>query len=433
MNFNKNQIIFFGGIFLIITFFILVFMGLIPGLRHSQQGNKQINLTIWGIENENYFSDALRDFSSNYQGNINIIYKEIPKENYEDDLVNALAEGKGPDIFMIKDNWLPKHWQKIYPLSSKGFSLENYFPEIVKQEFSPNNIYALPLYIDTLSLIYNKDLLNQAGIAVIPKTWDELEKDIPRLVKEKNGELIQAGIALGGTMESIPIAPDILSALMLQAGCPMVSDDFSSAQFTIQTENNFYPGLNALRFYTHFANPENLDYSWNDNLGNYLDAFSNGKVAFILGYKKDIPIIKEKNPYLNFGVSYFPQIDLNKPLNYPSYWGLTVSKQSLNPDIAWDLVKFLTLNPQVAENYLKVSGHPPALRVLIKKYYSDDNYKIFTYQSLNAKSWFQIDPLKIGQIFSNMIKFIVNGKMTAEDALSQAEAQVNYLMKNNNL
>jgi len=60
-----------------------------------------------------------------------------------------------------------------------------------------------------------------------------------RRKKARNGNLSQAGIALGGTTKSIPIAPDILSALMLQAGCPMVSEDFSSAQFTAQADSKY--------------------------------------------------------------------------------------------------------------------------------------------------------------------------------------------------
>ena len=38
--------------------------------------------------------------------------------------------------------------------------------------------HALPLSIDTLAMIYNKDLFNTAGIATVPATWEGLQADL---------------------------------------------------------------------------------------------------------------------------------------------------------------------------------------------------------------------------------------------------------------
>jgi len=69
---------------------------------------------------------------------------------------------------------------------------------------------ALPLSLDTLAMIYNKDLLDSAGIAVLPKNWNDFDGDVARLRSvNAQGQIVQAGAAIGGSAASIANAADI--------------------------------------------------------------------------------------------------------------------------------------------------------------------------------------------------------------------------------
>lgn len=417
MKFARNQKIIFSVIGVIVLFLLLVFLGVIPGLRTDSQKQIKANLEFWGVtDNKSAYQTVIDQFQNLYPG-VRINYRQFddPKA-YEKELINALAANRGPDIFMLHNTWLPKHYDKIFPLSQEKLSFADFsdklFPEVVKQDFTANKIiYALPLSIDTLSLIYNKDIFNQSGVALAPTTWEEFQSIIPKLrIIDKTGQLTRAAAAIGGSNKSIDRATDLLTVLMLQTGTEMTDKDFTRATFSQQ-------GLNALEFYTRFANPANFDYTWNESLQYSLDAFSRGSVAMIFNYASQVAEFKTKNPFLNLAVAAVPQRDPTKAVNFANYWGYTVSKKSSYPDLAWDFILLLTTNQENVNTYLQTTQKPPALRSMITK------------QILTAKSWPQIDNNAVETIFSDMIESVIRGKQTAQTALSQAEAQITQLMK----
>src|SRR3989344_3373611 len=80
-----------------------------------QKPTQKIELVWWSV-----FADAdsvrvlIKEFEPANPGvSIKFVKKNI--ETYEDELVNALAAGTGPDLFSIHNDWLPKHWDKMAP------------------------------------------------------------------------------------------------------------------------------------------------------------------------------------------------------------------------------------------------------------------------------------------------------------------------------
>ena len=392
-----------------------------------------MNLVIWGVGDESdVFSYSLLAYSKLYP-NIKATYKKIDEANYEQELVNALAAGTGPDIFMISNSWLPKHSDKISAMPEGKLSinqLRSLFPEVVEKDFAWNgSIYALPLYIDTLALFYNQDIFDNYAIALPPADWLQFKNLIPKLRKtDSNGDLQRAAAAIGGPEKNIHNASDILSLLMLQAGSEMTNENFTSASFTSSIKGGD-SGVQALDFYTKFADPKDLYYTWNESMPYSLDAFSQGKTAMIFEYASQTDALKIKNPFLKVKISSMPQPDSKKDaINYADYRGLAVSKYAQYPEWVWDLVIYLTTDEIAAENYLTISKRPPALRTLIQKYADDPNIGVFAKQALTAKSWLKPDPEKVRLIFSQMIQAVVFKQLESYEALSQAERAVSDLI-----
>lgn len=434
MQLTRSQLI-IAGVGTVMVFIILgILIGFIPGLKTESEKVPEIKLTAWGTLRESEsFSDSFISYRT-LNGNVDIKYKAINPENYETELLNALAAGTGPDIFMFQNNWLPKHQNKITPVPETQMTLENFrklFPLVVEQDFAPDQtIYATPLFIDTLALFYNQDLFDSAGVALIPSTWQEFQAIIPRLTqKDKSGNIIKSAAAIGGTNENISHASDILNLLMLQTGTKMTNENFSSASFA-QPINGIYTGLEALDFYTKFSDPSNDYYTWNEKQEYSLDNFSQGNLAMILAYESDKDLIREKNSLLNFRVTETPQPNKQDPaINYANYWGLAVSNKSQYPDWAWDLALFITTDETSADAFFAKTNYPPALRTLIQKYSNDPDTGIFVRQALTARSWPQIDNDAVSNIFSQTIKAITDKQLSSRDALYQAEKEVSDLMR----
>ncbi len=432
MSFTKNQLILIGGAGFLVLIFILISIGLLPGKQQEGPPKIKAQLEFWGIGDEKPGYTATFDaFKKSYPGTT-INYRNFSNsEDYETAILESLASGKGPDIFMIQNTSLSKQINKITPVPSKSFSasqLKEFFPKIVEQNFTNKGaVYALPLSIDSLALFYNKELLNQGGVAVLPKDWKEFQDIIPKLTKsDSNKNIITAGAAIGGSEKNINHATNLLYLLMLQSGTQMVNKEFTSASFASKD------GENALKFYTSFTDQQNEFFTWNDKMINSLEAFEQEKVAMIFNYASVIPQIKKKYYSLDFGIAPIPQPqNASTSISYANYWGYAVSKQSKNPAIAWDFIIALTTDKNNAEKYLEMTKKPPALKTLIDKYQNNSEFpefSVFTNQALIAKSWPQINPEKTREVFSNAIeKATINPKEISE-ILREAEDQITELM-----
>ncbi|MDD4412917.1 MAG: extracellular solute-binding protein [Patescibacteria group bacterium] len=423
-NLTKQQKILFGFLAIIVIFILLVILGVIPGLKKNSPGGSStatVELEFWGIDKESVFSPLIEAYQASNSG-VTINYVQVDPDEYEEKLIDALASRRGPDVLMIKHNWLPKHFEKLYPIPAASLSvkeLKEAFVDVVADDMVyQQKIWGLPLWIDTLALYYNKDIFNSAGVAVPPTTWQEFQS-ISRSLTEKNvnGEIQRAGAAIG-TSSNINNSADILSLLMLQTGSTITNGN-GSAVF------NDTLGKQAANFYTSFANPASLYYCWNGSLPESITAFAQGKVAMLLGYNSDKALIEAKNPYLNYGVVAMPQSVKNPEVvkNYADYWALTVSANSQNTIPAWNFIFYL-VNSQQAKQYLASAGKAPALRVLISGMQKDEGVGVFAKQALSAKTWLQNNPENNSAVLKTMIESIVRGYLTLDNAINQAASQI---------
>ncbi len=429
---STNKLYIIVGV-LMVAVFILIFFLVFGGLNKSEQ---RIELEFWGVfDNPRAYEEAIRTFR---QANpfINVRYVPFPFEEYEKAVIDALASGRGPDIWMIQSSWLPKHKDKLYPLpqDDKGlnYKLVNFrqdFVDVAETDLVNNGqIYALPIYVDTMVLYYNKDLLNSAGISQAPKDWDEFNEAVKILTKkDSRGNIEKSGAAIG-TARNINRSTDILMLLMMQSGVEMTDRTRNEATFAnpISFQNI---GETALQYYTDFANPQKTVYSWNNNLFYSIDAFVTERVAMMFNYSHHIQTIRAKAPRLNFDVALMPQLkDTPSRVDYANYFAPAVSASSKNKAAAWKFLVHLA-SKEGSLSYLRQSLRPSARRDLIDFQKTDPDLGVFAKQSLTARSWYQVDSSAIEKIFADMIEGVVFRRATVPEALRAAEDKITVLMQ----
>jgi len=454
---QKKWRIFFGLIF-IISILIISGCGCAPTTKRYK-----VDLEVWGVMDD---SDAYQEIFKTYHelnpnvGEIN--YKKQRIETYQQDLIDALASGKGPDIFLVHNTWIPTFSNKIMAAPKTILTEQKFrqdFVDVAANDFvSDGNVLAVPLSVNSLALYYNKDLFNAAGITAPPKTWDEFLVDTEKITKiNAMGEINPSGAALG-TAYNINRSTDVLNLLMLQSGVSM-RDEYGSIAFG-RNEN----AKKMLEFYTNFARSSAPNYSWNSQSHYSIDAFSEGTLAMMLNYSWQTSVIRSKSPKLNFAIAPVPQMFSGAPANYANYWGYVVSSNKLivnDPKSktmpitnelrvteAWKLLTYLTtteglqataatsattvvkkpagsLDP--AEKYLEKTNQPAARRDLIEKQKSNVDLGVFASSNLTAKSWRQDDPVAIEAIFAEMIDNVNRGATDVAEALSTAEERIRRL------
>jgi ABC-type glycerol-3-phosphate transport system substrate-binding protein len=432
MEIIKTKLLYLGAIIILIVLGYLIYhYGFNPTI--SAHGT----IKVWGFDDESVYkySSFIKDFNSKYP-KITIEYTQKSPQNYERELLNALASGQGPDVFPIYHTWVSGYQDKIAPLPSNLMSLKEYndtFVDVAAQDLvADGNIWALPLYVDTLALYWNKDFFNAAGIAQPPITWDKFLEAVKTLTsKDPNGNIVRAGAALG-TSANVDYASDILSLLMLQNGTTMVDSQSGKFVFNkIGTEGgvDYKPGEDALRFYTNFANPQKEVYTWNSLMGNSLDAFLAGQAAMMINYSSAASKISQKAPYLNFAVAPMPQIkEGGVAVNYADYWGEAVGVASKNQQAAWFFVLWRA-GSDAQKNYLQLVKKPASRRDIVTWQKNDPTLGVFASQALSARSWPQFDHVAINDTFAQMIDSVVTGQATIAEALDRAVNQLNSLIQ----
>lgn len=371
--------------------------------------------------------------------NVTIEYTKKNIENYETDLINALAAGTGPDIFSINNTWLPEYLDKVTPAPDKLYTLKEYkdaFVDVVYTDFvRDNKVYGTALWVDSLALYYNKDIMGTAGIATPPTTWDQLAIDSRKIASQsEDGYFDRSGVAIG-TYQNVNRAVDVVYLMMLQAGAVPWSNDGRSPRFASNIQKDgrsFNPGIEAVDFYTSFANPNSENYTWNSDSDYSTDAFANGRSAFLYGYSYTRAQIDAKAPNLNYDVAPVPQYDLSQPnVNFASYFGEVVSKASVDRktrDAAWDFLKFAT-GSKVLDNYYAKDKQPSSRRDLIELQTQDLEIGVFAHANLTAKSFYKVDEQKFDALIGDVIENILFRGQKTSSALSKAQSQAGSLVQ----
>ena len=425
---------------------LMVLIAFVFILRNSfsSGGSTSASLEVWGVfDDTSAFTDAMKAFEKANK-NIKVNYKMFKPQDYEKAVLDALAAGQGPDVWMMHNTWLPQHINKIQPMpASIGGSktllmtvrqFKDTFVDVAAADLiNGDKIYGLPLYVDTLALYYNKDMFASAGIAQAPKTWTEFMDDVKKITTyDASRNITRSGAALG-TARNINRATDILMMLMLQSGVQMTDADHVQATFSRSVDGQNV-GERTLEFYTDFANKgrgagDNGKevYTWDDSMHYSIDAFVAGETAMMINYSHQISALRAAAPRLNWAIAPVPQASTVDARTYANYWPLVVSLNSKNPDAAWQFAYYMAAGEGTIP-YLNAAGRPTARRDLIDQQKTDPDLGVFAEQALSARSWFQIDNAAIETIFADMIDAVNLSGATFREAIRAAEARVSVLM-----
>jgi len=121
-------------LFLLFTFVLTSAFGCKNASQAPATATKTVTITYWRVFDD---QDAFADIMSSYQKlhpNVNFEYKKFRYDEYEKELLNALAEDRGPDIFSINNAWLPQYMDKVAPVATgSALTFKTYTKRAVAQ------------------------------------------------------------------------------------------------------------------------------------------------------------------------------------------------------------------------------------------------------------------------------------------------------------
>lgn len=410
---------------------VLVFSGAIP-LGNDGDDNAQGTVVLWGTVKSQILNRLLEDFNRLNPAFI-VKYVEKSPDTFDGDLLEALASGKGPDLFFISDNLAFKYSDKIFTIPYQSFplnSFKNNFVGAGEVFLTSKGVLAFPLAVDPMMMYYNRSILDANSIAYPPTHWDELINLTTILTKKDDrGAIVKSAVAMG-QFSNVLHAKDLLATLFMQVGNPIVTEKNGSFISVLnRSDNNSGYDLSLiLKFYTDFADPLKEVYSWNKSFSNSRDAFSAENLAFYFGYASELQSLINKNPNQNFLVASIPQVkNSNFKLTSAKVTGIAVSSFSKNFNTAFTAASLMA-NGDFAAKFADSIKVAPARRDLLTNAPTDAYLPTFYTSAFFAKSWLDPSPKETDSIFQGMIEKVLSNSMTTTQAISDASAKLGLLL-----
>lgn len=399
----KRIIIIILSLAIVFGFLFWKFGPSIP-LFNRQKPQGPINLTYWGLWEEDALIKPLIEKYQQQNPNVVITYERKSSINYRTRVQSQITEGVGPDIFRIHSSWLAMFLKDNFlsPAPAEVFALSEYkslFYPVSSDAFVSNNqIYAAPMEIDGLALFYNEDLLNNVG-GKVPRNWQEFIDTANKMtVRDQNG-IKTAGAAMG-TASNVDHWSDILGLLLLQQpGVDLANPATDTA-------------AEVLRFYTGFITDPRKK-TWDVTLPNSTTMFASGRLGFYFAPSWRAHELRVANPNLKFKVVPVPQL-AGRNVAWASFWAETVSSKSKNPKEAWKFIKFLTSIESERTFYQEASkirlfGEPYSLVSLSGELFNDPIVGAFVSQGPSYKFWYLSSSTFDNGVNDQIIKYWEDG------------------------
>lgn len=353
------------------------------------------------------------------------------------DLASAIAIGSSPDLVLASQEQLLSLQKFLVPIPASTLP-----PRTFQSSFAEDanlftatggtGYWGIPFLIDPLVLFYNRSILSSSGIARPPSTWEALTGLVPNVAQLSVSRQIKSGLIALGTYDNVHNARGILSTLFLQTNVPVTgysSTGMLVADLGSSVNNGVPPGQAVLRFYTQFADPSKVSYTWNASLPDSQQAFLSGDLALYLGYGSEARFLRQANPNLDFDAAPIPQLATARAKAvYGLVYAFMIPRGAANPSGAYQAAALLSSAGEQAVA-AQITGLAPASLSALATPPADPLLTISYSEALYAKGWLSPAPMLVDPVFSGMINNVISGRMTLETALSLAERSLSALLQ----
>ncbi len=260
-----------------------------------------------------------------------------------------LAGGNPPDVLYFNEWFQYPFFQKgvTLPLDSyvtrDNFSFDNILPAAVELNKYKGQLMAMPFEVSPLTIVYNKKLFDDAGVAYPPTawddpdwTWDKLIEIATKLTDATNGQY-------GFSMENW-----MYPSLLLQHGAKVLSNTIEITPDT-KCVINSPEAAKAFQLMVDLQGKYGVSPSAASaqELGGF-DRFMSGKVAMYC-YGRWLNVFRTITDF-EWDTAPLPHVAGGKPATQLFTLNYSLYVNTPNPDVGWDFLKFLvTQGPQGAD------------------------------------------------------------------------------------
>lgn len=401
----------------------------IAGLLVGGCGNADddaIVLEFWAMGGEGErVAELMPAFEAENPG-IKVKVQQIPWTAAHEKLLTAYAGRATPDICQLGNTWVAElaALNALEPLDpfvarSAEVNPEGFFPGIWATNVIEGALFGVPWYVDTRLLFYRRDILAEAGYDHVPDNWaDWLEA--MRAVKRTVGDDRFAIL--------IPINEfEPLLVFGLQAQPNLLRDgdrygDFRGAAFR-----------EAFDFYLQLFEEQLAPPASNTQIANVWQEFGNGLFTFYISGPWNISEFEQRMPdSLKSAWSTAPIPGPTGPgVSTAGGSSLAIFKASEHKEAAWKLIEYLSRTDIQATFYEMIGDLPARTAAWDTPALADNEYAAaFRDQLTRVQATPKVpEQERIVQKLREYAEFVVLGRMTADEALTALDRDVDDILE----
>ncbi|GGI08408.1 sugar ABC transporter substrate-binding protein [Egicoccus halophilus] len=378
------------------------------------------SLRVWIMEPgndevERIVRDAAEAFEGENDG-VTVELEFVPWASAHDQFVTAIGGGQVPDVAEMGTTWTAEFAQLgLAPVETDADA--DYIDSLVEAGTVEGTSYGYPWYAGARGLIYRTDVFEDLGLEV-PETWDEL-------------------LEVGGTIEAeTDLAPihvagnynHMLLPMVWQAGGEIATEEGEGWDATLDSPE----GREAFGFYADLWErgwtPEG-GVSWNSV--DVRTAFANEESAMMVGGGWDLSGILGDNPDLEgrVGTALLPEGPGGSRDTFAGGSHLVVFEEAENQQLAVEFIEFMLQDEQVS-TFAEAVGFLPGTEsgVAASEAAQDPLYEAFTTQLVEHSRSYPASPnwgtVEGDAIFVNAMQQVMTGDLTVDEAVEQADQQL---------
>lgn len=399
---------------------------------HSMGGvnGEAIDTLVKKFNDENKYGITVdAQYQGEYDDSLNKL-KSAQIGNMGADLVQVYEIGTR---FMIDSGWIVPMQQMV---DADNYDVSEIEPNLAAYYTIDNELYSMPFNSSTPIMYYNKDMFDKAGVTEVPTSLEGIAEVADDLVNKGGaGEALSMGI-YGWFFEEF----------MCKQGLPYV--DNGNGREAAATKVAFDENGGALNILNEWKKLYDAGYAPNVGRGgdSGLADFSSGKAAMTLGSTASLKqILQDVNGSFEVGTAYFPSItDDDKggvSIGGASLWMLD-NQDDAKKAATWEFVKYLVSAESQAYWNAQTGYFPVTTAAHDEQVFKDNIAKYPQFQTAidqlhdsapeYAGALLSVFP-EARAIVETEIENMLNGKESAEDAVSKMASDMNKSIEDYNL
>lgn len=396
----------------------------------------RIQLEIWDWWGDGQYKYVIEQLCTDFnesQDKYEVVHVNYPWGDVWTKALAATAAGNPPDVIIqdirtVTHRAEAKQATDLTDLIAKeepGFT-DQFYPQLMEAMTYDGGTYGIPYVTDTRILYYDKDAFTEAGLdpEAPPQTWAELVEYARKLdVKNESGSYERLGF-YPGTLE--------WNAWAYSADGKDYTDTEGNVYVNTPEKVKMFEGIYN-DFYEYYGKKE-LD-SFSAEFGNGMtNPFVAGKVAMWVNTPTEFTKVRDYAPDKNYGVALLPALEEGgEHYSWGGGFSVEIPYGAKDVDGSWEFVKFITSKEsqvywasQVYDTVanIEASQDPSLMEIPVFKMALEAMpTTVVTLDRLTAPG--------ASDMVLPYLDEIILGNKTPQDALDEAQAQIEQLVQDN--